>query len=304
MSTDTIKAYKRFDKNMCYKGFQYEIGKEYDTNNNYDDVNVSMGGFIGWICPMMTFELCNIAECRFALVEQSGLIFEDKEMMSVRSSYIKIVAELTLGDMIKESIEWIEKMTPQRNLIKSTRHNSNIITNDEKDKIYSSGFYDIIGSNGTLSLIASIGSNADITLNGDFVKLVSNGYHANISSNSNFSHIISSSSYATIASCGKHTNICSIGDTAIINSSGMHANICSLGKNALIVCTGIDNKARAKIGSWITFVEYMWINGHRVVRHIKTEQVDGEKIKADTWYQLVDGEFVETKLYISQLPTV
>lgn len=26
---------------------------------------------------------------------------------------------------------------------------------------------------------------------------------------------------------------------------------------------------------------------------VKTEFVDGEKIKADTWYKLVDGEFVE-----------
>ena len=87
-----------------------------------------------------------------------------------------------------------------------------------------------------------------------------------------------------------------MGTSAIINSSGRYTNICSLGKNANIICTGIDNKVRAKIGSLITLTEYKWVHGSKVVDCIKTEKVDGERIKADTWYQLKDGEFFETEL--------
>ena len=33
MNTDIIKTYKRFDKDMSYLGFQYEVGKEYDVHD-------------------------------------------------------------------------------------------------------------------------------------------------------------------------------------------------------------------------------------------------------------------------------
>ena len=63
MNTDIIKTYKRFDKDMSYLGFQYEVGKEYDK---YDGIKFVGKGFIGWKCPMKALDYCDIAECRFA----------------------------------------------------------------------------------------------------------------------------------------------------------------------------------------------------------------------------------------------
>ena len=53
-----------------------------------------------------------------------------------------------------------------------------------------------------------------------------------------------------------------------------------------------NTRARAKIGSWIVLTEY---NINREVKCIKAEYVDGERIKEDTLYELINGEFVETK---------
>ena len=36
MSEKVIKAYKGFDKNMQCRGFQYEIGKEYDIDGEIE----------------------------------------------------------------------------------------------------------------------------------------------------------------------------------------------------------------------------------------------------------------------------
>ena len=58
------------------------------------------------------------------------------------------------------------------------------------------------------------------------------------------------------------------------------------------MCAGERSKARAKVGSWITLAE--WIDGKPVC--VKTEQVDGVRIKADTWYTLKNGEFVECEI--------
>ena len=63
----------------------------------------------------------------------------------------------------------------------------------------------------------------------------------------------------------------------------------------MICCAGHDCTVKAKIGSWITLAEWEYSEekGRSVPRCVKTEYVDGEKIKADTWYRLRNGEFVE-----------
>ena len=61
------------------------------------------------------------------------------------------------------------------------------------------------------------------------------------------------------------------------------------------MCVGNNSKAKAKIGSWITLAEWEWSDekNRNVPVCVKTEYVDGESIKADTWYLLKDGKFVE-----------
>jgi hypothetical protein len=50
---------------------------------------------------------------------------------------------------------------------------------------------------------------------------------------------------------------------------------------------------KARKGSWITLAEWEDCKEKKryVPKCVKTEYVDGERIKADTWYKLVDGEF-------------
>ena len=81
--------------------------------------------------------------------------------------------------------------------------------------------------------------------------------------------------------------------SAKIGSSGDYAQINSTGKNSVIMCAGNNSKAKAKKGSWITLAEWKTINDVYTPVCVKTEQVDGERIKEDTYYQLKNGEFVE-----------
>ena len=85
------------------------------------------------------------------------------------------------------------------------------------------------------------------------------------------------------------------GDSAQIGSSGDYAKIDSTGEDSVIMCAGNESKAKAKAGSWITLSEWKWNDDkkRRVPVCVKTEFVDGNNIKADTWYQLKNGEFVE-----------
>ena len=113
---------------------------------------------------------------------------------------------------------------------------------------------------------------------------------------------ISSGDYAKIGSSGDSAQIGSSGDSAQIGSSGDSAQITSKGNNSVVMAAGYNSIAKAKIGSWITLAEwirtgktndsgkYIWIP-----KCVKTECVDGERIKGDTFYKLVDGEFKEVE---------
>ena len=87
----------------------------------------------------------------------------------------------------------------------------------------------------------------------------------------------------------------SSGDYAQIGSSGYYAKIESTGNHSVVMAAGYNSIAKAKIGSWITLAEWDCINGVWTPICVKTEQVDGERIKADTFYKLVNGEFKEVE---------
>ena len=75
--------------------------------------------------------------------------------------------------------------------------------------------------------------------------------------------------------------------------SGSGTCIGSSGENSVIMCAGDSSKVKAKKGSWITLAEWRYIDNEWTPVCVKTEQVDGDRIKEDTYYQLKGGEFVE-----------
>lgn len=87
----------------------------------------------------------------------------------------------------------------------------------------------------------------------------------------------------------------SSGNGAQIGSSGNDAKIDSTGEDCVIMCAGINSVAKASKGSWITLSEWSYSNKKQryIPVCVKTEFVDGEKIKADTYYSLKGGVFVE-----------
>ena len=112
-----------------------------------------------------------------------------------------------------------------------------------------------------------------------------------------YAQIGSSGDYAQIGSSGDSAKIGSSGNSAQIGSSGNYAKINSTGEDSVICCAGSGSVVKAKAGSWITLAEWEYSDekGRFAPRCVKTEYVDGEKIKADTWYRLKNGEFEEVR---------
>ena len=81
--------------------------------------------------------------------------------------------------------------------------------------------------------------------------------------------------------------------SAATNTGDYSAAEVSNGDSVAIV-TGYNSKAKAGLGSAIVIAERgVWNGKTYPLINIKAAIVDGEKIKADTWYTLINGEFVE-----------
>ena len=280
MSKNVITSYKGFDKNMQCRGFQYEVGKEYEMDG---EIKCCNRGFHACKSPLEVWDYYDMLNSRFAEVEQSGKIDEEEKSTKVCSSHIKIKAELKLADIINIGVEWLKDITSP------SKVKTDGVLNDNGDR------KKLIGSSGYSAQIGSSGDYAKIGSSGDSAKIGSSGYSAQIGSSGYSAQIGSSGDSAKIGSSGDSAKIGSSGDSAQIGSSGDSAKIDSTGEDSVIMCAGNKSKAKAKIGSWITLAEWEWSDdkNRNVPACVKTEYVDGENIKTDTWYQLKNGKFVE-----------
>lgn len=154
MSEKVIKSYKAFDKNMQCRGFQYEVGKEYEMDG---EIKCCDRGFHACKSPMEVWDHYDMLSSRFAEVEQSGKIDEEGNSTKVCSSRIKIKAELKLADIIKVGVEWLKDITSP------TKVKTDIANNDnggDSAQIGSSGDSAKINSTGEDSVIMCAGNNS------------------------------------------------------------------------------------------------------------------------------------------------
>ena len=99
----------------------------------------------------------------------------------------------------------------------------------------------------------------------------------------------SSGDWAQLASSGYGAQLASSGDGAKLASSGYGAKLSADGKNSVIASIGKNAIARGIIGTWITLAEY---GADGICVYVKSAKIDGEKLKADTWYKLQNKRFV------------
>ena len=292
-----IKSYKGFDKNLRCRGFQYKIGGIYEMDG---EIKVCNRGFHACESPFDVFDHYTMIDSRFCEVEQDGNISKKDRGTKICSSKIKIKAELKLADMINLGVEWLKEITSPEKIKTSMKDNSSgddaqIGSSGDGAQIGSSGDGAQIGSSGNDAKIGSSGNYAQIGSSGYGAKIGSSGYGAKIGSSGYGVKIGSSGNNAQIGSSGDGAQIGSSSDGAKISSSGYGAKIDSTGEDCVIMCAGINSVAKASKGSWITLSE--WSYSGEKQRYIpicvKTEFVDGEKIKADTYYSLKGGVFVE-----------
>ena len=323
--SNPIIAYKGFNGDLSCRDFMYEVGKEYHLDND-NDINVCCNGFHACQNPLDVFVYYPMSSyTRYAMVMLWGDVDFANDGKKICATDIMIVKEIGIDEMVTVGIMYsFPKIKINEN--DKTSHDM-IISRKNADSIYnphyvgrvascgsntsilSTGHWQKIASSGEWADIVATGACAEISTSGYYSRIISHGDDVNVAS-AGMAKIYSDGDYAElyagcaeskIVSIGNKANICISSANGYVNSCGSDARIMSAenlstiestGENALVMSAGHNTRARAKVGSWIVLTEY---DDNKNIKCVKAEYVDGERIKGDTLYRLVDGEFVETK---------
>ena len=209
-----MKCYKGFDKNLKCRGFQYEIGREYEENT----ADICHTGFHACENPMDVFGYYSPANSRYCEVELDANEQTENDSKRVGKK-IKIETEIGLSGLIQAGVKFIlEKV------------------NSEETKETNTGNYSAATNTGDWSAATNTGDCSAATNTGDW-------------------------SAATVE-----------------------------GTDSIAIVTGYGSKAQGAVGCWLVLTER---DEKRHILGVQAVRVDGENIKADTFYMLKNGEITE-----------
>ena len=255
-----MKAYKGFDKDLKCRGYQYQIGGEYTE----DSAKLCKKGFHACELPHDVFNYYAPAESRFCEVdldatdEQNSEDSEDSKRVGTR---IKIGSEISAADIAKISVKaFFDRM-------QFTEKIASFSTNNAGDRGAANA-----GNRGAANAGYRGASNA--------------GYRGAANAGDGGAANAGDCGAANAGNCGA----ANAGDcgAAIVRDGGK----AKVGKSGVAVGLGKKAMASGDVGAVLVLTErdsrYNIINAAAVI-------VDGEKIKANTYYAMKNGEIVEVQ---------
>ena len=247
-----MKAYKGFDKDLKCRGFQYEVGKEYEE----ESAKLCKKGFHACENPLDTFRYYAPTDSRYCEVDVDDNGERNSDDSKVCGKRIKIGAEIGLKGVINACVRFV------------------------LDKCESATEENASGWNGNA---AASGWNGNAAASGESGNAAASGENGNAAA---------SGVSGNAAASGESGNAAASGVRGTASVTGPYGKASALGEQCLAVAWGQDSLARGAVGNWIVVSER---DDDGNIIDAKIAKVDGDTIKADTWYKLANGAIVEAK---------
>ena len=251
-----MKAFKGFNKDLTCRGFQYEEGKEFHT----EKAECCEEGFHACEYPLDCFGYYSPAQSVFHEVELSGDMDRRSDDTKVCATDIKIGARISIAGLVKAAIEFT-----------MSKVNKEAKSDERHGFASATGDYGASSATGNCGASSATGNCGASSATGDY-----------------------GASSAT-GNCGASSATGYRGASSVSDPTGV------------AVAWGHEAKAKGCLGAHLILSDWRyigekWFDGDYKTPYdveswelagAKMVQVDGEKIKADTYYRCVDGEVVE-----------
>ena len=191
------------------------------------------------------------------------------------------------------------------------QYKENTVFEEDKAEICKSGmhfcdypldvfrFYPPVNDNGVLNEFAEVEALDDAKTNDDIkycTKKLKIGAKIGIPGlvQASVDYIINKISKSdTETNTGDYSASTNTGDYSASTNTGYCSASSVEGKDSVAIAFGVDSKAKGALGCYIAVAEWESTDDGYKLKDFQSAKVDGEKIKADTFYKLIDGEFTE-----------
>ena len=255
--------YKGMDANMQCRGYQYEVGKEYET----DEAVACEAGFHACEYPLDVLKYYVPAESRYFGVKQSGKISKSGEDTKVASTKIKIVDEIGIAGLVKAAVEYTKARAK------------------EEPGGHATGYQGAASATGNQGAASATGYQGAAS---------ATGHHGAASATGNQGAASATGNQGAASATGDHGAASATGYQGAASATGDHGAASATGRAGVALAAGAECKAKGALGCAICVVERgEWDGETYPIINIKAAIVDGTTIRADTYYTLHNGELVE-----------
>ena len=285
---NTVTAYKGFDKDLKCRDFQYEVGGEYRA----DRAVACQTGFHCCENPMDVLDYyppCDDTGTpnRFCEVEAGGDI-DTSNVDKLCCTHLKVKAEIGLQGLIKAGVKFILDRVKWDSDKQSNTGDQSAATN--------TGDYSAATNTGDYSAATNTGDRSAATNTGYRSAATNTGYQSAATNTGDCSAATNTGDCSAATNTGNRSAATNTGDCSAATNTGYRSAASVGGKDSIAIVTGKDSKAKGALGCWIVLTERGEWNGNGYpIRCVKAFKVDGNEIKAGTWYKLVDGCAVEVE---------
>ena len=277
-----MKGYKGFEKGLTCRG------KQYTENTVFEEENAKICESGMHFCknPFDVWRFyppcCKNGELNdFAEVEALDEAKTD-DNIKFCTSKLKIGKKLTFTDFVNAGVKAV-------------------LNNAESNKVTNTGDYSAATNTGYCSDATNTGYRSVATNTGDFSAATNTGDYS-AATNTGYCSAATNTGYRSVATnTGDSSAATNTGDRSAATNTGYCSAATNTGnssaatvegESSVAIVTGYGGKAKGVKGSWIVCTER---DKSYNILCVKATEIDGEKIKENTFYTLKNGEFVKVE---------
>ena len=302
MSEKMIKGYKGFNKGLICRDKQYAE----NTVFNEDKATLCESGMHFCKNPLNVLnyysyynsEIKSFSE--YAEVEAPEDVTESKGDKSV-TKQLKIGSKISFDELIKAGVEFNlskEKFDKEKSV--ATGKYSGASATGDYSGASTVGRYSGASATGDYSGASTVGGCSGASATGDYSGASTVGGCSGASATGDYSGASTVGWRSGAMVVGDYSGAMVVGDCSGASATGRRSGAMVVGddsqamckNNSVAVAIGRNSMAKGDIGCYIVLTEVKWdfeTDTNKII-DCKCFKVDGEIIKADTFYKLVDGK--------------
>ena len=300
-----IVSIKGFDKNLCCRDYQFEVGKTY-THDGV--VKACESGFHAVEYGIDAFSYYAPAGSRYCVIEQFGDMQRHSDDTKIASASITIKAEIKIPQLVQQSVDWImshlmstktESNTGTRSAATNTGNQSAATNTGTQSAATNTGDWSAATNTGNWSAATNTGEQSAATNTGDWSAATNTGYRSAATNTGEQSAATNTGYRSAATNTGTQSAATNTGDQSAATNTGYRSAATNTGtqsaatvegKHSVAVSTGVYGKAKACQGSAIVLVNR---TDEGEIIHIRCA-IAGKDIEADVFYTLNGrGEFIK-----------